>query len=675
MKSPALSIAAGEAAIRSVAREAQTLEEGAAIHLRIKELPADPQSGILIGIRDIRSKHMGQFISVEGLVRRANEVRPRVSMAAFKCLRCGHVTMIPQEEAMLREPLECEKLEGGGGGCGKLAGQTKFKLVKSISTFIDTETIEIQEQPEGLKAGAQPQTLVAHMEDDIAGQIYPGARIVINGILDSRMRQRGAQGQTTFDIFLNVNSMEFKDPDEFSITVSEDEQRQIDELAADPNIIERIRDSISPTIFGLEYEKEALALQLFGGIPKRMPDGTRIRGDIHILLVGDPGTAKSQLLRYMSDLTPRGMYASGKSATGAGLTAAAVKDDFGDGRWTLEAGALVLADKGLACVDELDKMSKEDRSAMHEAMEQQTISIAKAGINATLQSRCSVLGAANPKFGRFTQEGDIPLAQQIDLPPTLLSRFDLIFPIYDIPNSAEDAKIAEHILNSHYVGEMRERYEAQDDTGEGYDAKEYERSDRSRKPAIDPELLRKYVYTAKKRHFPVLTQEAMSRMKDYYLDVRRLSERREAKSVPITARQLEGFVRVAEASAKARMSEKVTIEDAERAIKIVKEFLTRVIGHGRDELSWDSESLYTGVSHSQHQSQLNRRMSVNAIIKDLISQDSQGFTFDEVMGVAGDQGITGPQAKAILEDMRKGGEIYEAGMKSGKAAFKMVQEL
>jgi len=196
-------------------------------------------------------------------------------------------------------------------------------------------------------------------------------------------------------------------------------------------IYDNVKRSIAPSIYGYDEVKEALALQLFSGVSKGLPDGTRIRGDIHILLVGDPGIAKSQLLRYISKLSPRGIYTSGKSSTSAGLTATAVKDELGDGRWTIEAGALVLADKGIACIDEMDKMRSEDRSALHEAMEQQTISVAKAGVMATLKSRCALLAAANPKFGRFDKfEG---IAQQINLSPALMSRFDLIFVLTDEP--------------------------------------------------------------------------------------------------------------------------------------------------------------------------------------------------------------------------------------------------
>ncbi len=663
LQNPNLVTQAGEKAIASIAQMAQTIEEGAVIHLRIIALPVN----IRIEIRDIRSKDMSKFISVEGLVRKANEVRPRVSHAAFKCMRCGYILTILQEDALLREPLQCPE----EGGCGRAAGSTKFKLQKEQSTFIDTEKIEIQEQPEALRAGAQPQSLTAYLEDDIAGKIFPGARVIINGILDSRPRRAGTQGLTTFDIFLQGNSIEFIEADAYDIEVSDEEMAQINELAEDPEIIKKITESISPTIFGLPYEKEALALQLFGGIPKNMPDGTRIKGDIHILLIGDPGTAKSQLLRYMADITPRGIYASGKSSTAAGLTAAAVKDEWSEGRWTLEAGALVLADMGLVCIDELDKMNAQDRSAMHEAMEQQTISVAKAGITATLSSRCAILGAANPKWGRFSEQ--VLLAEQIDLPLTLMSRFDLIYPLIDKPDEREDSLIADHILKAHLVGEIRARLSAMEEEGSaGIDIEKYESMGTAYKPPINPDLLRKYVFVAK-RLYPIMTDEATEALKSYYMEVRKIGESEEvSRRVPITARQLEAFVRVAEASARARMSDVVTREDADRSIKIVKESLRRVIGHGEDELSWDTDSLYTGVPHSQ----MERILTVRDIMKDLVKEDSSGFTLLDVIAEAEANKIPEDKVRTIWERMRKDGDIYQqSGRRDGETVFKLTHEL
>jgi replicative DNA helicase Mcm len=402
---------------------------------------------------------------------------------------------------------------------------------------------------------------------------------------------------------------------------------------------------IAATIFGMENEKEALALQHFGWVAKVLPDGTRIRGDIHIMFVGDPGTAKSQLLRYMASMGPRAIYTSGKASTAAGLTAAAVRDEFGEGRWTLEAGALVMADKGLAAIDELDKMNDQDRSAMHEAMEQQTISIAKAGITATLQARCAILGAANPKLGRFHEHA--LMVEQIDLPPALFSRFDLIFSIIDKPDSVWDSKLADHILNVHRVGQLKRLKDHLDGLPllEGITEVDFEAAI----PYFDPEFVRKYVAYAKNNVFPVLTDEAFRVLKDNYIRIRKQGEGEEA-SVPLTARQLEAYLRIAEASAKVRLADRVEEEDAERAIRIVDFFLKKIMGGER----FDIDVIATGISHSQRE-----RMRILLDIIDKFTKGGRGATEDDVLAGAEEFNIDRVQAKEVLRRLNSDGRIYE----------------
>ncbi|MCK4757154.1 MAG: minichromosome maintenance protein MCM [Thermoplasmata archaeon] len=655
LTSPEKVISAGEDAIKEYI---PPTEEGVKISLRISDIPKDLRTEV----RKIRSKHLGNFLSVEGIVKRASEVRPRVHKAVFECGRCGTNIIIYQDDAILHEPMECPKEEGG---CGRARGSTRFKPLISKSSFIDTQNVEIQERPEKLRGGALAQFLTAMIEEDQTGYVYPGDRIIINGILKTRMMRKSGNQMTLFDIYLEVNSIDRMDPDLEEIEVSEEDQQKIDELAADPDIYSKMVQSISPTIYGLNIEKEALVLQLFGGVGKTMEDGTKIRGDIHILLVGDPGTAKSQLLSQMANITPRGIYASGKSSTSAGLTAAAVKDESGDGRWTLEAGALVLADKGLACVDELDKMSKQDSSSMHEAMEQQTISVAKAGITATLQARCSVLGAANPKEGRFDR--DEYLFGQINMPPTLLSRFDLIFPFMDKPNTKEDTKIATHILRSHLLGEMiMKMKDAESDMEIPEDFKDMLEN---LKPAINPELLRKYVYIAKKI-YPVLSDEAIEALKKYYLEVRKLGEG-EGKAIPITARQLEAFVRLSEASARGRMSSEVTADDAERAIKVSKEFFRRVLGRGEYE-GWDTDIVSTGKPKEQR----DKMKMIKDMVTDLMRHDSEGFIEDDFVKAANDVlQMLDSEAKRYFDKMKSDGLIYQTTTAGGKDIYKPTREL
>lgn len=636
LSNPSECLSAAEEAIQEIIPPEK--KNYARIHFRISKLPRDTR----VEIRKIRAEHLGKFISVEGLVRKATEVRPRLVTAKFKCMRCGKEIFMEQDGLQFREPLECDPEQGG---CGRTVGSTRFKLITEESVFVDTQKIEIQEAPEGLRGGAEPQRLVAFAEDDITGHIFPGDRVVLNGTLRSAQKSGGQMRSTLFDINLDLNSYEFEEHEYEEISISPEEELAIKEIASRPDALRMISESISPTIYGYFTEKEALALQLFGGVQKEMDDGTRIRGDIHILLVGDPGVAKTMILRYMADLAPRGIYTSGKSSSAAGLTAAAVKDEFGEGRWTLEAGALVLADKGIACVDELDKMSPQDRSSIHESLEQQTVSVAKAGITATLQSRCAVLGAANPKYGRFDESKTI--AEQIDLPPTLLSRFDVIFAMTDRPNVTEDTKVARHILRVHRRGEIL-KYE-DPNMIEGVDATEILADDADLVPKIEPELLRKYIAYSK-RITPVLTNEAMSALENYYVRIRSQGEGK-GSSVPITARQLEALVRLSEASARARLSSVVTEEDAKRAIDIVEYFLQRVASEGG---RLDIDIIVTGLSRSQQE----HIHILKKLIRDL-SDPVTGVPESELIQRAEAEGIAAEKAKGLLKKLSDQGEIYQ----------------
>jgi len=320
-----------------------------------------------VKIRDIRSNDIGKLVSIEGLVTKATEVRPRVVEAVFECPFCGHIFSQEQSGRQFKEPRECES---ESGGCGRKV--QRFKLLVDKCKFANAQKIRLQESPEELRGGELPQAIDVNLEDDISGEVSPGDRIVVTGILRSYQRTTQFGKTPFFDIYLDGNSLEIKEEEFEEIEITEEDEREIMELKNQPDVYEKLIRSIAPSIYGYEEIKEAMVLQLFAGIPKPLPDETRVRGDIHLLLVGDPGVAKSQLLTYLVKLAPRGLYTGGKSSTSAGLTAAAVRDEFGEGRWTLEAGALVLADKGIAAVDEIDKMEKKDRDALHEAMEQQS---------------------------------------------------------------------------------------------------------------------------------------------------------------------------------------------------------------------------------------------------------------------------------------------------------------
>jgi replicative DNA helicase Mcm len=341
-----------------------------------------------------------------------------------------------------------------------------------------------------------------------------------------------------FRLHLDANYIDVLSKEPEAAFVTPEEEKSILELTHDPWIHRKIIRSVAPSIYGLEHIKEAITYMLFGGVPKQLPDIT-VRGDMNVLLVGDPGTAKSQLLQYVSRIAPRGLYTSGRGTTAAGLTAAVLRERGGG--MSLEAGALVLADKGVACIDEIDKMRPEDRVAIHEAMEQHTVSVAKGGIVATLNARTALLAAANPALGRY--EPYRTVAENISLPVTILSRFDLIFVLRDVPEKETDAKMTEHILEIHRRGIS------------------------SAESPIPSNLLRKYISYAKNIK-PQLTEEALNRLKDFYLEMRAASET-EGTPIAITARQLESLVRISEARARIAYRKEILVEDAEAAIRIM----------------------------------------------------------------------------------------------------------
>ncbi len=1122
-----------EAAVRAL-REIDiptgvTLDEA---NLRIIKLPRK------VKIRDIRSIDIGKLVSIEGLVTKATEVRPRVVEAVFECPFCGHIFSVEQSGRQFKEPRECER---ESGGCGRKV--QRFKLLVDKCKFANAQKIRLQESPEELRGGELPQSIDVNLEDDISGVVSPGDRVIVIGILRSYQRTTQFGKTPFFDIYLDGNSLEIKEEEFEEIEITEEDEREIMELKNQPDVYEKLIRSIAPSIYGYEEIKEAMVLQLFAGIPKELPDETRVRGDIHLLLVGDPGVAKcvsgdtkillsdgsvreirtivdgeaskkisgfvddgvyietnhdlvslglnaktvfskgdllwkrgatpkmyriltssgkeikvtpthpffvcgedahlrkkkaedlkegefiatprkidvfgtpqplnityrqsrarnavrlklpshttpdfwrfiglfiaegylelkvqngypqctafftnnnpqlleeyrafakklglnpsyrdshkgksakeinisgiefgtflenlctagpsgskivpellfkcskgeiaaflsalfddegtvslkhrmivitsaskellsqvqhlllrlgihsqlhptsakatntrhpkkkeyyrlsitgediinfktevgftvgekkdklkkisnspcirntnvdvipnlssllkeiriklrltqfecgiprssyqhyergdrnpsrsslnrvvqqlekrinrlakvreqlpsskmedviellsalktmvnsdifwdrvekiedfvskdefvydiqvpvyhnfiandiyihnSQLLTYLVKLAPRGLYTGGKSSTSAGLTAAAVRDEFGEGRWTLEAGALVLADKGIAAVDEIDKMEKKDRDALHEAMEQQTVSIAKAGIMARLNSRCALLAAANPKYGRFDKYTAI--SEQINMPPTLMSRFDLIFTMMDRPNEEMDTKTAEHILETHYAGELHARLENIGKVEEA-EKEHFKAAMQTMEPAVPVDLLRKYIAWSKRNVFPVMTEEAKNKFLDFYIGLRRQGYEDEDAPVPVTARQLEALIRLGEARARARLSDKITAEDAERVINVVTYCLKRVFVDpetGKLDTDW----ITVGTTKTRR----DRARSVREIIKELEKEYGDEVPIEEVLDLAEEEGMEREKAEDIIEVMKRDGILFAPG--------------
>lgn len=580
-------------------------------HLRVRNLSET------VGIRKIRSSHVGKFIQIEGVLTRASDVKPEVTEAIFKCLRCGEENKVLQTENNFRKPTVCEN-----PNCGK---KGPFQLLVERSDFRDWQSLRIQERPEKLRGGRIPRSLDAIIRDDFVDKATPGNRITITGTLRAFQEKKRNKKKTTFRKILNVNHIEVQQEGVEEAELSPEDEEEIERLAEEHRIDNMIIDSIAPSIFGYEKIKEAIALQLFGCRAVELTDGSRIRGDSHVLLTGDPGTAKSQLLKWVAQVVPRGIYTSGKKATGAGLTAAAVRDEIGGG-WTLEAGALAIADGGLAGIDEFDKMDSEESGAILESMEQQTISVAKAGIVATLNTRTAILAAANPKLGRFDEFENI--ARQIDIPILILSRFDLIFILRDQPTEERDRSLANHMLKLHSHPEDVV------------------------KPKLDAETLRKIIIYARKHVDPKLSNEkVLEKLEDFFVRWRKVAER---EAIPITARQLEALVRLSKASARMRLSDEVELEDAERAINLVEHSLKQV-GIDSETGRVDIDTIMTGHSRTQR----DKFRKIMEIISRLEEEYEGAAPIRVLKEEAATEGISRDFVDETIRREKEKGRLYE----------------
>ncbi len=573
-----------------------------------------------VPIRAIRSTHLGKLISTEGLIRRSSDVRPRVTYATFECPGCGAQILVEQTSQKYREPSRCT--------CGR---KGKFKLLDK--RLVDVQRLVVEEAPEALEGGEQPKRISVFLEADLVDpklekKHYPGTKIIIVGVVkEVPILLKTGGTSTTYDLLVDANSVETVEEEFEEINITPADEKIIKELAEKTNVYEKLRDSIAPSIYGYENIKEAIVLQLFGGVKKMREDGTRTRGDIHMFLIGDPGSGKSQLLRYVATLAPKARYMSGKGSTAAGMTATVVRDEFSG--WALEAGTLVLCNKGIACLDEMDKMSEDDTSSMHEALEQQTVTIAKANIHSTLRCETTVLAAANPKFGRF--DPFAPIAQQIDMPSTLLNRFDLIFPIRDIPNAEKDEKIAQHIL-------------------------ELSKDPDSKKSEISTALLRKFISYAKQRIAPKMTLAAMDEIKTFYVTLRASAakEENEIKAIPISARQLEALVRLAEASARVRLADKVTKKDAQRAVALLKSSMKEV-AYDAETGKFDIDRITTGITATQR----NQISMIRKIIDALVDKVGKNIPIQDILAEAESEGIDRAKTEEIIDNLKKKGDVFE----------------
>ncbi|MCD6434278.1 MAG: minichromosome maintenance protein MCM, partial [Candidatus Diapherotrites archaeon] len=518
--------------------------------------------------------------------------------------------------------------------------------IESESEFVNYQKIQIQEPLEKLHGSEQATYLDVHVSDDLVNRLAPGDKTKFVGIL---RLYPGQARKTLFGRYLEAIHLEETEKEFEEVEILPEEEAEIKRLAKDPKIYEKLVASIAPSIYGHEKVKEAIVLQLFGGVRKFLPNNPPIRGNIHILLVGDPGTGKSQILQATNDIAPKSIYFAGKTSSAVGLTASAVKDEFGEGGWTLKAGALVLSNGGICMADEIDKMDDNDRSALHEAMEQGMVSVAKAGIVTRFKADTSILAAANPKFGRFDEYRNV--IEQIDLPPTLISRFDLFFVIKDVLDETKDMQIAKHVLKTHKAGELLYQSKKKGAKIKKSEEKEIEAI---ATPPIPPELLRKYISYARQNIFPVLTDEAMEEISKFYVNLRKQGKQTEEErmSYPATHRQLEALIRLAEASARVRLSDKVTKEDAERAIALMTESLGLLRDPETGAINIDYLTLGQAYSKTERMREILNIIRMKATEMDRVP-------IEDIVEEMKTKKVSEEETLSLLRELERKGEIYK----------------
>ena len=572
------------------------------------------------GLREINADLIDKLVSISGMVVRSSEVKPLAKKVAYRCTNCNTVTEAQLKGLVMKKPLKCHT-----------CAEKELEMDPENSLFIDFQMVRLQELPEDLPAGQLPHYIEVTVMSDLVDQCRPGDRIILTGIIRIEQEQLAPQAKTTlFRLRMEGNNIEYlggragsKDTRSIErITISTEDERQIRTIASKPDAYEKLIASFAPHIYGHEPIKEAILLLIVGSVTKRLEDGSTRRGDINVLLVGDPGTAKSEMLKFTAKIAPRGLYTSGRGSTAAGLTAAVIRDK--SGIMMLEAGAVVLGDQGIVCMDEFDKIKPEDRSALHEVMEQQTCSVAKGGIVATLNARTSILAAANPIYGKYDPYKNI--TENVNLPVPLLTRFDLIFIVRDSPDKEKDNLVASHILEIHRDTEHASR------------------------PAIDIDLFSKYLSYAKQIE-PALRPEAIDIIRGYYMDMRRVESE---GMITVTPRQLEGLIRLACARARLLLKDMVDADDAQRAIYLVDQMMRTAgvdVNTGKTDL---------GVLYGKPQSVVSKEKTFMEAFRRLIGAENNDVEdkvlVDELMKTGK---FTDEEARKYIQKFNREGQIFE----------------
>ncbi|KAH9822432.1 MCM2/3/5 family-domain-containing protein [Melampsora americana] len=510
------------------------------VHVRITELPTS------YTLRELRQEHLDRLVRVTGVVTRRTGVFPQLKYVKFDCGKCGETLGPFYQDANVEVKISF---------CSNCGGKGPFGINSEQTVYRNYQKMTLQESPGSVPAGRLPRHREVILLWDLIDLAKPGEEVEVTGVYRNNfdVSLNIKNGFPVFSTVLEANHINRKEDVFASTRLTEEDEKAIRALSRDDRIGKRIIKSIAPSIYGHEDIKTALALSLFGGVSKNIGNKYRIRGDINVLMLGDPGTAKSQFLKYVEKTAHRAVFATGQGASAVGLTASVRKDPV-TREWTLEGGALVLADKGTCLIDEFDKMNDQDRTSIHEAMEQQTISISKAGIVTSLQARCSIVAAANPIGGRYNSQ--IPFSQNVQLTEPILSRFDIMCVVRDNSDPIVDELLAKFVVGSH----LRSHPDFSPEVDEVNVQTSLDQD------IIPQDMLRKYIQYAKEKVRPKLHQMDQDKMAKLFAELRR--ESLSTGSVPITIRQLESMIRMSEASAKMHLREYVRSDDIDRAIQV-----------------------------------------------------------------------------------------------------------
>ncbi|KAE9616492.1 putative DNA helicase [Lupinus albus] len=589
-------------------------------------------------MRNLNPSDIERMISLKGMIIRCSSIIPEIREAIFRCIVCGYCSdPVAVERGRITEPTICLREE--------CMSRNSMTLVHNRCRFTDKQIVRLQETPDEIPEGGTPHTVSLLMHDKLVDTGKPGDRIEVTGIYRAMSVRVGPTQRSVKSLFKTyIDCLHIKKNDKSRMLIDDamevdngmgrnseevffDEKMvaQLKELSRQPDIYERLTRSLAPNIWELDDVKKGLLCQLFGGNALSLTSGASFRGDINILLVGDPGTSKSQLLQYIHKLSPRGIYTSGRGSSAVGLTAYVTKDPE-TGETVLESGALVLSDRGICCIDEFDKMSDNARSMLHEVMEQQTVSIAKAGIIASLNARTSVLACANPSGSRYNPR--LSVIDNIHLPPTLLSRFDLIYLILDKADEQTDRRLAKHIVSLHF-----------------------ENPESTEQDVLDLSTLTDYVSYARKNIHPQLSDEAAEELIRGYVEIRQRGNfpGSSKKVITATPRQIESLIRLSEALARIRFSEWVEKHDVIEAFRLLNVAMQQsATDHSTGTI--DMDLITTGVSASERM----RRESLLQSIRNIIMEKMQ---------------IGGPSMRLLelleeLKNQNSGSEVHLTDLRS-----------